>query len=288
MLDPRMRAAPRAEPGLLPGAPAALRTICVCSGKGGVGKTSVAINLAVQFAERGRSVMLLDADLALANADVLLGLKPKGNLSHVLDGTLDLEDIILDGPAGVRLVPGSTGVSRLANLGLQESAGLINAFAELREPLDVLLVDAAAGISESVLMFARAVQEVLVVVCDEPASMTDAYALMKVLHREHGIDRFAIVASMVDGPADGERLFQRLQETCSRFLDVTLTLLGSVPRDVRMLQAIRSRVPVSIAWPSSPSARALKEITRCADTRTMTGSPWGGVEFFVDRLVAAR
>lgn len=288
MLDPGMQAASRPDPAQLPGAAAPLRTIAVCSGKGGVGKTSVAINLAVQFAERGRSVMLLDADLALANADVLLGLKPKGNLSHVLDGTLDLEDIILDGPAGVRLVPGSTGVSRLANLGVQESAGLINAFAELAEPLDVLLVDAAAGISESVLMFARAVQEVLVVVCDEPASMTDAYALMKVLHREHGIDRFAIVASMVEGPADGQRLFKRLEETCARFLDVTLTLLGAVPRDPRMLQAIRSRSPVSVAWPSSPSARALKEIAHCADTRVMAGSPWGGVEFFVDRLVAAR
>ncbi|VAW81634.1 Flagellar synthesis regulator FleN, partial [hydrothermal vent metagenome] len=156
--------------------PNPVRAIAVTSGKGGVGKTNVSVNLSVALAERGRKVMLMDADLGLANVDVLLGLHPNGNLSHVIDGQRTLEEIIVRGPSNIMVVPAASGVKRLAELSTMENAGLIRAFSELNHDVDILIIDTAAGINESVTSFSRAAQEVVVVVCDEPASMTDAYA----------------------------------------------------------------------------------------------------------------
>src|SRR5580700_2183431 len=161
--------------------PAAVQVIAVTGGKGGTGKTSIAVNLATAFAQAGRHTMLLDGDLGLANVDVLLGLTPRCTLEHVLSGERRLEEVILQTHSGVRVVPSSSGVARMAALKATEQAAIVHAFSTLPGSLDVLIVDTAAGIGESVLQFCQSAQQVLVVLRDEPASLTDTYALIKVL-----------------------------------------------------------------------------------------------------------
>ncbi|NND60328.1 MAG: AAA family ATPase, partial [Gammaproteobacteria bacterium] len=158
-----------------------VNVIAVTGGKGGVGKTCTSVNLAVALAQEKQRVLLLDADLGLANVDVMLGVHPRYNLSHVLNSSCALEDIIVDGPAGIKIVPAASGRRRMADLAAAEHAGLISAFGELAISFDTLIVDTAAGIANSVISFSQASQNVVVVVCDEPASITDAYALMKIL-----------------------------------------------------------------------------------------------------------
>jgi flagellar biosynthesis protein FlhG len=266
-------------------APRPVQVIAVTSGKGGVGKTNVSVNLSVALTQAGRRVMLMDADLGLANVDVLLGLQPRANLSHVLSGELGLEEILVQGPAGISIVPAASGVARMADLAPAEHVGIIRAFSELPHPVDVLVVDTAAGLHDSVVSFCRAVQEVLVVVCDEPASITDAYALIKVLSRDNGIARVRVLANMVRGPEEGRALFSKLTAVCDRFLDVTLDYAGAVPYDDYLRKAIQRQQAVTLAYPSSPAARAFKDLARKADTWPIPGGSSGRIEFFVERLV---
>src|SRR4051794_363174 len=182
--------------------PGPVQVIAVTGGKGGVGKTSVSVNLATALASTGRRVMLLDGDLGLANVDVFLGLSPRHTMAHVLSGERSLEEIILESPAGVQVVPGASGVAELANLSAAGHLSLVQAFSSLSSRVDTLIVDTSAGISHSVLQFSQAAQHVLLVVCDEPASMTDAYALVKVLSRSHDVTRFRVLANMVRSPGD--------------------------------------------------------------------------------------
>lgn len=265
-----------------------VRVLAVASGKGGVGKTNVSVNLSVAFAQLGRRVMLLDADLGLANADVMLGLQPRANLSHVLDGTHTLEDVIIPGPSGISVVPAASGVARMASLSPTEHAGIVRAFSELRMPLDILIVDTAAGISDSVTSFARAAQEVLVVVCDEPASITDAYALIKVLNRDHGIDRFQLVANMVHDNAAGMQLFRKLAMVCERFLDVVVRYAGYVPFDTNLRRAVQRQRSVVDALPSAPASIAFKKLATAADKWAMRSGAPGQLSFFIERLIDAQ
>ena len=175
--------------------PHPVQVIAVSGGKGGVGKSNVSVNLGIALAQMGRRVVLLDADLGLANIDVLLGITANRNIQDVIAGECDLRDVLVNGPGGIKIVPASSGTQRMTQLSNLEHAGLINAFSELGDQIDVLIVDTAAGISDMVLSFSRAAQDVLVVVCDEPTSITDAYALIKVLSREHGVYKFKIVAT---------------------------------------------------------------------------------------------
>lgn len=264
-----------------------VRVIAVASGKGGVGKTNVSVNLSVAMAQAGRNVMLMDADLGLANVDVLLGLQPRRNLSHVLNGEAGLEEILVEGPAGISIVPAASGVARMADLEPAEHVGIIRAFSEMTRPLDVLIVDTAAGLHDSVISFCRAVQEVLVVVCDEPASITDAYALIKVLSRDHGISRIRVLANMVRGPEEGRALFRKLTVVCDRFLDVILDHAGSVPYDEYLRKSVQRQKAVTDAYPGSPSAKAFKELARKADTWPVPVGSSGKIEFFVERLVGS-
>ncbi|WP_090207550.1 P-loop NTPase [Ectothiorhodospira magna] len=269
-------------------AAAPVRVLAVSSGKGGVGKTNVSVNLSAALAASGKRVMLLDADLGLANVDVLLGLQPKSNLYHVLNGECSLEDILLEGPGGMLIVPAASGIARMADLEPAQHVGIIRAFSELSHPLDVLVVDTAAGLQDSVTSFCRAAQEVLVVVCDEPASITDAYALIKVLYRDHGLMRFRILANMVrnDNDNEGRTLFKKLVAVCDRFLeDVILDYVGAVPHDDMLRKAVQRRKTVLDAYPSSPAARAFRGIAGRIDQWPMPKAARGGIEFFVERLI---
>ncbi len=268
-------------------APRPVKVIAVTGGKGGVGKTTVASNLGVALAARGRNVMLLDADFGLANIDVMLGLAPRRNLAHVLAGECGLEDVIVPGPCGLRIVPASSGLGRMAALSNPEHAGIIHAFSTVARDLEVLLIDTAAGLAASVTTFARAAHHVMVVVCDEPASITDAYGLIKVLSREHGVNRFSVLANQVRSPGEGRELHHKIARVCDRFLDVTLEFAGHVPLDEYLKRAIRRQQAVVEAYPSAPSSQALKILAGKADNWEVPGEARGHLEFFVERLVGA-
>lgn len=262
-----------------------VRVIAVTGGKGGVGKTSVSVNLATGLAAAGRRVVLLDGDLGLANVDVLLGLSPRYTLAHVLAGERTLDEILVSTRQGFQIVPAASGAADLAALSAGGHLGLVQAFSALAARLDVLLVDTAAGIAPGVLQFAQASQHVLVVVTDEPASLTDAYALIKVLSRDHGVSRFRVVANMSRGPGEGERLFRKLTAVTGRFLDVILEYVGEIPEDEHVRRAIRVQRPVLDAYPGSPAGRAFKKLAARADTWPVPTGPRGNLEFFVERLV---
>jgi len=262
-----------------------VKVIAVASGKGGVGKTNVSVNLAAALAALDRQVMLLDADLGLGNVDVLLGLSPRRNLGHVLDGRSTLEEIVIEGPGGIKIVPASSGIQRMADLSHAEHIGLIRSFSELSNELDYLIVDTAAGISDGVVSFARASRDVLVVVCDEPSSITDAYALIKVLNNGHGVQRLHIVANRTRDAEEGLRLFDKLSKATTRFLDVTLTYAGHVPEDELLRNAVQRQRPVVQVYPSSAAARAYTELARRVERWPMPTTAEGHLEFFVERLI---
>ncbi len=265
--------------------PGPVQVIAVTGGKGGVGKTSVSVNLATALATTGRRVMLLDGDLGLANVDVFLGISPRHTMAHVFSGERALEEIIVESADGVQVIPGASGVAEMANLSATDHLNLVQAFSSLSARVDTLIVDTSAGISHSVVQFSQAAQHVLLVVCDEPASMTDAYALVKVLSRSHGVNRFRVLANMVRSPGEGETLFEKLQRVTSKFLDVTLEYVGEIPEDPYLRRAIREQRPVIGAFPSSPSTRAFKKLALKADKWPVPEGPRGNLEFFVERLV---
>ncbi len=265
--------------------PNPIQAIAVTGGKGGVGKTNVSINLAVALADIGKRVLVLDADLGLANVDVVLGLHPEYDLSHVIRGERTLEEVIITGPSGIQVVPAASGLRHMAELSEAEHAGLIRAFSDLGNDLDVLIVDTAAGISDTVISFSRAVQELIVVVCDEPASITDAYALIKLLNREYGINRFRVLANMTRSVQEGRDLYNKLSRVTDRYLDVVLSYTGNVPFDESMRKAVKSQKPVVHAYPRSPSAQILKNLAKKVDNWPIPSGASGHLQFFVEQLV---
>ncbi|MCP5181195.1 MAG: MinD/ParA family protein [Pseudomonadales bacterium] len=263
-----------------------IQVVAITGGKGGVGKTNVSVNLGVAMCRMGRRVTLLDADLGLANVDVLLGLKPRHTLKDVLDGSVALTDVIVEGPLGLKIVPAASGMQEMVRLGPQQHAGLISAFSDIAHQMDVLLIDTAAGISDEVISFLCAAQEILVVVCDEPTSITDAYALIKVLNQRYGIDRVRVVANMVRTEEEGARVFEKLQGVSERFLDVQLLHAGSVPFDDHLRRAVRKQRAVVDLYPMSKAARSLLRLAEEVDSWPIPAVASGHLEFFVERLVA--
>lgn len=262
-----------------------VQVIAVTGGKGGVGKSNISVNLGMALAQMRRRVVLLDADLGLANIDVLLGLKAEKNLTDVLSGSCELVDVMLRGPAGMKVVPASSGVQQMASLGPQEHAALIHAFSELSDQLDVLIVDTAAGISDTVVSFVRASQEVVVVVCDEPSSITDAYALIKLLNKEYGLFRFRVISNMTRTSTEGRALFNKLNSVCERFMDVTLQYLGSVPFDENVRKAVQRQKPLLEYSPNSKASQAIKAIAERVDQWPLPSTARGHLEFFVESLL---
>ncbi len=262
-----------------------VKVIAVTGGKGGVGKTNVTLNLAMSMAQLGKKVLVLDADLGLANCDVMLGLRVHKNLSHVLSGEVELDDILIEGPFGIKIVPATSGTQSMTELKPAEHAGLIRAFSEMRTRFDILLVDTAAGISDMVLSFSRASQDVLVVVCDEPSSITDAYALMKILSREHGVQRFKIVANMVRSLKEGQELFAKLSRVTDRFLDVSLELVATIPFDENVRKAAKKQKAFVEAFPKTPASLAIRTLATRAVQWPIPPVASGHLEFFLEQLV---
>lgn len=263
-----------------------IKVIAVTGGKGGVGKTNLTLNSAIACAKQGKKVMVLDADLGLANVDVMLGLRVERNLSHVLNGDCTLDEILVTGPFGIKIAPATSGTKSMTELSHHEHAGLIRAFGELRTPIDMLIVDTAAGISDMVVSFSRAAQDVMLVVCDEPTSLTDAYALIKILNREHGVFKFKVVANMVRSEREGKELFSKLSKVTTRFLDVALELSAVVPFDENVRKAVRKQSAVVEAYPSSPASLAIKKLAENMITWPIPKQAGGHLEFFIENLVS--
>lgn len=259
-----------------------LRTIAITSGKGGVGKTSLAVNLGLLLAGEGRRVALFDGDMGLANVDVLLGLTPKFTLRHVVDGQKELRDIMLPGPNGLQVIPASRGVEAMAHLAPAEQVRLVERLGQLEGLVDILLLDTAAGISPNVLSLLLAADETIVVTVPEPTAITDAYAVIKVLSRHRADPRAGILLNMVEGAAQAEELFEQLQRVIRHFLQVEVRFVGHVLRDECVGRAVCEQKPFSICFPYARASRSLVDLAR---TLTAPGLRVSQPEPFWDRMV---
>lgn len=246
------------------------QVIAVTSGKGGVGKTNVVANLALALIQTGKRVLVLDADLGLANLDVLLGLVPRWTLEHVLNGDKRLSDVILSGPAGLLILPASSGIQHLTALTPAQHLRLQEELDQLEEAVDTLLLDTSAGISSNVLFFAAAAQEIIVVACPEPTSITDAYALMKVLSLQFNERRFRLVVNMARSPQEGRDVYRRIGLVADRFLNISIDYAGSIPIDDHVALAVRQQRAVVDLFPHAPASR---EFHRLAGTVARWGVP---------------
>lgn len=263
----------------------AVKVIAVTGGKGGVGKTNVAVNLGLALTQLGRRVVLLDADLGLANVDVLLGLSSRYNLSDMISGKCTLRDVMVETESGMKIVPASSGVQNMTSLQAAEHRTLIDSFSEIGDETDVLIIDTAAGISESVIHFIQAAQEVLAVVCNEPSSITDVYALIKLLNRDCHIDRFRIVTNMTRSHQEAVSLFNNLVTVTDRFIDVNLQHIGEIPYDDVVRKAVRRQKPIMDYAPRSKAAQAFKRLAENVDALPTPNITGGHMEFFMDRLI---
>ncbi|BCE01893.1 flagellar biosynthesis protein FlhG [Marinicellulosiphila megalodicopiae] len=262
-----------------------VQVIAVTGGKGGVGKSNVSINVAISLAQQGKRVVLLDADLGLANIDVLLGLTAHHTILDVLEGRCDLDDIMIEGPEGIKIIPAASGAKKMANLTEKEHAGIVHAFSEIGYDIDTLIVDTAAGISTTVVSFVSAAQDVLVVVCDEPTSVTDAYALIKLLAQESKTHHFRILCNMVRTSHEGQQLFNKLLKVTERFLDVTLQFVGSIPFDENVRKSVQRQRAILEAYPRSKASAAYRELGQKIFNWPLPQNPRGNLEFFVERLI---
>lgn len=262
-----------------------IRVIAVTSGKGGVGKTNLTINLATAMSKSGCRTAILDADMGLANVDILLGLFPEYNLSHVMSGEKSLKDVIVTMPSGLKVIPSSSGVQSMSHLSNRDQASLISLFSQIDNDIDAMIVDTAAGIAPSTVNLVRACHDIVVVICDEPTSLTDAYAYMKLLNRDYGLQRFHVVSNMVKSPEHGQALFNKLRKVTDYYLDVALNYEGAIPQDDFLKKSVQQQKPVMDAFPQSRAAIAIKNIARRIEHWPMQSHNTGYLEFFVERMI---
>jgi flagellar biosynthesis protein FlhG len=262
-----------------------VRVVAITSGKGGVGKTNVTANLAVALAHLGRRVMVLDADLGLGNLDVLLGLTPVFSLADVLSGQQRLRDVVVPGPGGITVLPAGSGFQNLTSLTDQQIRKLQSEMDELQEQTDILLIDTGAGIGRNVTSFATMAQDIIVVACPEPTSLTDAYALMKVLSTEYSERRFRLLVSMTRTPTDGRDVYRKLSLVAERFLHISIDFLGSIPFDPRLTEAVCQQRPLVELYPQSKAAQAFLELAHDLAEWPLPESPKGGLQFFWQSLL---
>lgn len=263
-----------------------VRVVTVTSGKGGVGKTNLTANLALALAGLGKKVLVWDADLGLANIDVLLGLKTEANIHHLLAGEKTLEEIIVPGPNGVLIMPAASGILELSEISEGQKTRLLSEFDDFSEDLDFLLIDTAAGIGSNVIYFNLASQERLVVVTNEPTSITDAYALMKVLYTRYQQKKFYLVPNQVSGAKEARKVFELLVRVADQHLpQISLNLLGWVPKDEAVLKAVRRQEPFVLSAPDSPAARQMLSLAKNL-AATAPKTDHGGLVFFLNRLAS--
>ncbi len=262
-----------------------VRVMSVSSGKGGVGKSNVVINLSVAFDRLGLRTLIMDADLGLANIDVLLGLTPKYNMSHVLSGQKRLDEVLVDGPGRVKIMPASSGVQELTRLTDEQKLLFLELLDELETDIDILLIDTGAGISDTVLYFNLAAHERIIVVTPEPTSLTDAYALIKVLYSKHGERTFRILVNSAANEATGKSIFAKLSKVADHFLDgLSLDYLGTIPHDTSVTRSVMQQRPLLEAFPEAPASKAFTNIAEIVRNDRPNANQ-GSIQFFWKRLL---
>lgn len=240
--------------------PRRVRVVAITSGKGGVGKTGIAANLAYILSSRNKKTLILDADTGLANIDVVLGLCPKYNLSHVLSGEIPISEAIIKTPGGFYILPASSGIQEMAELTRGQKLSLIDEISSWQQELDFMLIDTAAGISSNVMYFNMAASETIVVVTPEPTSLTDAYAVIKVLFQKHAKKRFLLIVNMTKSKAEAWEVYTRLNQATDHFLSLTIQYLGHVVDDDFFKKAIRQQKIIAEIYPKAPASQCLREI----------------------------
>lgn len=273
--QPAHRQSPAAQP----------RVIAITSGKGGVGKTNIVANLGFVLSRMGKRVFVLDADMGLANIDVLLGLAPHYNFQHVFHGEKRLEDIIVDGPGGMKILPASSGVQELSELTQEQKLMLLGEFSSFGSRLDVLLIDTGAGISSNVMYFNMAAQEKIVVVTPEPTSITDAYAIIKVMSKKHDEKHFKLVVNQVKDEHEAQGLYSNLSSVAEKFLNVSLDYVGYITHDEHVKQAVRSQKLVTMLYPRSAASLCFVRLARHLLEQHAQETPCGTIGFFWDSLL---
>ena len=261
------------------------RVIAITSGKGGVGKTSIVANLGYAFAKMGKKVLILDADLGLGNLDVLLGLAPKYNLSHVIMGEKKIEEILVEGPGKMKILPASSGIQELTHLTREQKIQMFTQLDDLIDSVDILFIDTAAGISPNVMDFNATAQEIVVVVSPEPTSITDAYALMKVLSLKYSEKVCKLLVNMTTRPDEGREVFRQLHLVTDRFLDITSEYLGSILYDEKVTKGVKNQKIVSELYPDGQASRCYKDLARKIAHMPPANLPKDGSNLFWQHLV---
>lgn len=259
--------------------------IAISSGKGGVGKTNLSVNLAVALGQRGARVLCIDADLGLANMDILMGLAPTATTSDLVRGDATIDEVLLEGPQNVWLLPGASGQYDLANLNDQQRQSLFTAIDSLDEDFDAVVVDTGAGVGTNSVGFASAAKDIIIVVTGEPTSVADAYGMIKVLSVRCGVRRVKILTNMVRSAAEGERVYRRLASLADRFLQISLDFLGHIPRDPMVERAVMRGEPFLLSHPDCPAARACTSIAGKLANSTDVDDRQGAIRLFWRKLL---
>lgn len=263
------------------------RVITVTSGKGGVGKSNTTVNLALQLAKLGKKVVILDADLGLANIELLMGIAPKYSLADVMNGSKSLEQILTQGPLGIQFISGGSGVKELVKVSDAQLNFFIQNLAKLDHIADIILVDTGAGLSNSVMSFVKAVDEVIIVTTPEPTAITDAYSLIKVLKNDvTTLPQINVIINRVDDDKEGTEIFDKLYKVSSKFLKIELRNLGYVPFDSFLVKAVKRQEPVTLLYPKAASSKAFENIgNRLLNGPSIYPENTKGITSFIKRLV---
>ncbi|MFN4895832.1 MAG: MinD/ParA family protein [Pseudomonadota bacterium] len=261
------------------------RVISFTSGKGGVGKTHTVVNTAISLSAMGYSVLVLDADLGLANVDVLLGVSPRGTLHDVLKGICSLDEILVQGPGGIVIIPAASGMEEVQSLTAAEKLLLMTEVEKIAHHYDFLLIDTPAGIGSDVMYFNSAAGEVVCVITGEPTSLTDSYALMKVLHSAYGEKSFSVVVNDVASEAEAQTAFNSLSNAVQKFLRIETRMIGWIQSDATVRQCVMDRRPIALECPSSRAAIRITDIARRLAESRPERRVKGGMQFFFQQLL---
>jgi len=267
------------------------RVITITSGKGGVGKTNFSINLAINLAKIGKKVVIIDADFGLANIEVLFGIMPKYSLADILKGTKSIQDVLTDGPMGIKFISGGSGLKELSNITERQMAYFINNFSYLDSISDIIIVDTGAGISKSVINFIKASDETIIITTPEPTSITDAYALIKTIkeensHASNEMPEFKMVVNRVDEEEEGTEIYNKINRASSQFLKVSIENLGCIPYDRYLVKAVKHQKPATILYPECEFSKAIRKISyNIMDIKIETTQSQTGIKGFMKKLI---
>ena len=262
-----------------------IHVVSITSGKGGVGKTNIVVNVGIAMSRAGLKVMIFDADLGLANVDVLLGLTPRYNIRHVLTGERSLNDVIIEGPEGMKILPAASGIDEVTHLSEAEKLDLLTHFEIYDGDIDILLIDTGAGIGKNVMYFNSAARQIVVVATPEPTSITDAYALMKVLATQYDEKRFTLLVNNVKSERDAKNVYSNLSNVAERFLNISIDFAGYIPHDPNLSRAVARQTSLIQAYPKSAACRAFESLADVISKRREDDRMKGSLQFCWKRLL---